>query len=141
MQSRLNKKHLEALVESARKWRIPSCPPFYYPEDIKREFLSIIYLGRWWEWMPCWALPIEKFSHEVAIVARAIGWKPVELARHIAAQAGSPEQSQVYQWVCDFNAPKVSLCECMQALESWIFYDLRPQLAFVVSAYLDGSQN
>jgi hypothetical protein len=128
----------DAFLASVKKWFPPDCPLVLYPEDVRREFLMVLFVGRWWDWLPCWVSPLREFSAEVAVVARAQGASPVDLARRLIAMAGGgPGELSMWE-VSEPHGPPVRTWEVMQSIDSWVFYDLRPALRAVVMMELDG---
>lgn len=128
--------NLGRLVASMKKWNRPGCPQFFYPEDVRREFDSTLTSGRWWEWLPCWASPLEEFALEVAAVAAVCRVGREDLARRILEVSSPPHESPVYAWFEPYGPP-VPLWEVGQAVTCWIFYDLRPALRAIIELELD----
>lgn len=133
----LSERCLGDLVNSMKKWNPPNSARFYFPEDVRRELEGTLAMGRWWEWLPSWAAPFTSFSEEVAVVAAACGVSRVELARRLLAGSTPLHESPVYCWVSEPYSQPVVLWEVVQAVESWIFYDLRPALRAVIELELD----
>ena len=120
-----------------KKWNPPGNPRFYFPEDIRRDLEGTLAKGRWWEWLPGWAAPLSSFSNEVAVVAAACGVCRVALARRVLESSAPLHESPVYCWVSEPFSQPVALWEVVQAVESWVFYDLRPALRAIVELELD----
>jgi len=123
---------------------IPSGSPFfYYPEDIRQEFLAILSRGKWWDWLPGWAFCVGDFANEVAVIANGCGWNKVELANYLIMSSCLPhEENPIYSWVGgDFMSHKVTFWECAYATRCWVFYYLRPELEVFISRELDGHKN
>ena len=126
----------ERFIRATERWNPPDCPRFHYPEDIRREFRQVMLTGRWWGWLPCWAQPLRDFAAEVGVIARASRRDPVEFAKGLIEASGSRETSPLVDWFQDFDPPVVRW-EVVQAVESWVFYDLRPVLQGFISTEFD----
>lgn len=136
---------IKSLVDSCKIWNPPGCPHLYYPEDIRQEYLTCLSKGKWWDWLPCWAGLLGEFAKEVQIVARACGWDKLELSKFLISSSDLPhEENPIYAWVSEDAYPhsrEVTLWECSQAVQCWIFYHLRPQLNIFVERELDCIKN
>ena len=88
-------------------------------------------------WLPCWAFPLKIFACEVALSAAACRVDREEFARRILDAASPAQESPEYVWVGEPFAPMVAVWEIVQALEAWIFYDLRPALRAIIELELD----
>jgi hypothetical protein len=130
----------EVLQASSKRWNPPFCPRFFYPEDIRREFLQTIFMGKWWGWLPGWAHPLQHFSKEVEIVAKALQVERVEFAIFLIQNACPLEVIPVYEWF-DPLGPQVPVWEIVQSVESWIIYDLHPLLHDIKLQNFDGVKN
>lgn len=128
---------LGGLVASLKKWSPPGCPWLFYPEDVKREFEATLACGRWWMWLPCWAFPMADFAREVALSAAACRVDQEEFARRILEAAAGAEGSPAYVWLGEPFTPMVAVWDVVQAVEAWIFYDLRPALRTILELELD----
>lgn len=127
-----------AFFASVKKWFPPDCPLILYPEDVRREFLMVLFVGKWWDWLPCWAFPLREFAVEVKCVARALRVAPVELAKRLILAAGGGLGELAIWELSEPYGPPVPSWEIAQVIDSWVFYDLRSALRAVVMLELDG---
>lgn len=98
----------------------------------------VLFVGKWWDWLPCWALPLREFAAEVRCVARAQGALPIDLAKRLMlAAAGGGGELEIWNIIEPYGPP-IATWEIMQLIDAWVFYDLRPALRMVAMLELDG---
>lgn len=77
------------------------------------------------------------FAREVALSAAACRVDQEEFARRILGAVVGVEGSPTYVWLGEPFTPMVVVWDIVQAVEAWIFYDLRPALRAILELELD----
>lgn len=122
---------------TTKRWIPGGIHLLHFPEDIYREIDASICKGRWWEWLPIWAHPLKIFSDEVATVAEICRVNKESLARRLIESSRQLIDDPFFKELNHLSAP-VSSWEIAQAIESWIFYELRQCLVHIMKMELDG---
>lgn len=109
----------------------------HFPENVLLEIKLVISKGRWWDWLPDWAQLLRDFAKEIESASRACGMNRIDLTRRLLEISPSLEEEMNFISNGYFLLPLPSW-EISQAIESWIFYHLRPSLRSILEMELDG---
>jgi len=125
------------MVRSVEEWlHLSALPRFWYPELVAEELSGHIWRGRWWDWLPSWAQSLREFAEEVDIVAGAMKVDRVELARSLVSASNDANSNGIFSVLYETTHPVPNWLVVLLVKE-WIFYELRPELRFVMQRYLD----
>jgi len=126
----------DRVVWTVNKWCPATRSRLHFPEDVQREILSTLARGRWWGWMPQWAIILKNFADRVEPVAKGCRMSREDLAQKLIRDSSPLEGVFLFTAFTHFG-PLVPTWFISQAVEEWVFYDLEPALRAVISNYLD----